>query len=302
MVDFLNRMLDDVCLKLPQLLAGRSKLSASGGLSLSKYANALPHLVQFLAQSSIYTHSRPAEPRLSPPRQQLGDRVLGLGSWWRSRRPAAKEPSGYNSGTGGSREGIEGQMPDKDSVGSKPIQLALKSLECTWEKDVPYLTADTHALLTIAELRLIENAARVCDSEAHSSCSESPHQLVPNAPHIQQNGNGSIRVLCHYRDTSDNTVVDIPMNGGKGNLKQKLEGPDLLELRARYSRVLFRAGVQLSNHSTNRIQIDPSVLKDLLKCIREAFSCARLNPEGKAVSAPIIQNPRASSYLLSVQC
>jgi hypothetical protein len=59
-INFMDNEFDDICKRLPELLrGGKSQISARLGLSLAKYANALPQLAQFFEHKKQTMH-RPA--------------------------------------------------------------------------------------------------------------------------------------------------------------------------------------------------------------------------------------------------
>lgn len=149
-----------------------------------------------------------------------------------------------------------------------PSQTALAALDFAWSNDRPYYTADTYALLTAAELRLTAITASYY-------CLEQPDPAgAPLSSPRFDAGNSNA-------SNQGWSLVDV--------MEVAAERMPLSDLRARFSRALFRGTLELKYYVDGSIHIRKDALVNLLKSITLGFSCPALNP-----SAPLSTHQRQS--------
>lgn len=127
----------------------------------------------------------------------------------------------------------------------------------------------THALLTLAELRLVKDSAQV-----HYA----PERLETSS---SQKSSVSVGRVNDHSTMPRSTSMDITESRNFNWTILEINpsiGESLFNLRARYSRVLFRIAVQISNYSTGHIHIGADILIKLLESLKEEFQCPSLNP------------------------
>ncbi|KAG9121539.1 hypothetical protein FRC07_002455, partial [Ceratobasidium sp. 392] len=152
-----------------------------------------------------------------------------------------------------------------------PARSAFVALDAIWRNECPELHPNSYAILTSADLRVIEAVALTQYSK----------QDPPTIYHTTQHTNNTTEPLPehsaigigHFLDPQPVASMQPTREGAGGT-----EKIPLTELRARYSRTLFRAAFCLSFHNSGRAPINRYPLKHLLDSLCLVAQCVDLNP------------------------
>ncbi|KAF8598585.1 hypothetical protein BDV93DRAFT_335584 [Ceratobasidium sp. AG-I] len=153
-----------------------------------------------------------------------------------------------------------------------PSKTALDALDSVLQDDCPPFTADAYAWITAAELRLvtaITGAIHDHEESVSSKADDGGETLSRSTPAE------AVTIDAGFKPATDITLFD---------------------LRARYSRALTRASIQMVFHSDGRAPMSAFSLIHLLESIREAARCSALNPP-TSLSTHHLQDSQNASIL-----
>ncbi|KAG9123844.1 hypothetical protein FRC07_013788 [Ceratobasidium sp. 392] len=150
-------------------------------------------------------------------------------------------------------------------------RLALASLDSIWSNDCPELHPDSYAMLVGADLRVIEAIVSIQHSEHNV-------QATSNATsHV----NEISEALSKHSSIQIDSPFDPPPAAITGPTRETSNSKQvsLVELRARYSRMLSRASFCLIYHNDGQAPIGSHSITYLLDSMHLASQCAILNPK-----------------------
>jgi hypothetical protein len=167
---------------------------------------------------------------------------------------------------------------------------SLNALDEVWNESTPPFSPEAYANLTAAELRLVE---AVADELVTAQPSSSNYEGSENLQSLQNEDNMQHKGAC--KGVSDATATQNATNDSSGPrpLETAIDvrasdhaPPEVLSealasypnLRARYSRSLFRASIQLYYHVAELAPIGNYPLVNLLEAIHCAARNVTLNP------------------------
>ncbi|KAG8773558.1 hypothetical protein FRC12_002466 [Ceratobasidium sp. 428] len=157
-------------------------------------------------------------------------------------------------------------------VFKSPGQSALAALDSVWSNDCPELHPDSYAMLIGVELRVLEALILAYRLQQDAPTMEHETQHVAEASdYSPKHSLIQVDFLPNYQLVANAAPV-------QETARTNNQIPQF-ELRARYSRALFRAAFCLSFHNNGRILINSYPLEYLLDSLLLAAQCAELNPE-----------------------
>ncbi|KAG9121745.1 hypothetical protein FRC07_002166, partial [Ceratobasidium sp. 392] len=148
--------------------------------------------------------------------------------------------------------------------------ISFAALDSIWSNDCPELHPDSYAMLASADLRVIG--------------------LTTLAQHSNQDASTTRITMQHGKSTSESLLqhsaiqIDCSLDSQSISDTEFVEEADglvkipLIELRARYSRTLFRVSLCLSFHNNGRAPIGPYPLAHLLDSIYVLSQYTDINP------------------------
>ncbi|KAG9123089.1 hypothetical protein FRC07_000240 [Ceratobasidium sp. 392] len=151
-----------------------------------------------------------------------------------------------------------------------PAQSAFAALDSIWSNDCPELHPDSYAMLASADLRVIGlvTLAQHSNQDASTIRITTQHAKSISKSLLQYS---AIQIDCSLDSQSIANAESTEEADGKVKIP-------LIELRARYSRALFRVTLCLSFHNNGRAPIGQYPLAHLLDSICAVSQYTDLNP------------------------
>ncbi|KAG8699193.1 hypothetical protein FRC09_006769 [Ceratobasidium sp. 395] len=155
-------------------------------------------------------------------------------------------------------------------VSKSPGQSALIALDSVWSDDCPELHPNSYAMLIGAELRVLEAVMLAYHPRDTPTIEHKTREVAEAFDPPPKHSSIPVDYL-----PNNQLVINTEPTQEIARMKKTSQ----FELRARYSRTLFRAGLCLRFHNDGRILINSYLLEYLLNSLRIVTRCPELNPE-----------------------
>ncbi|CAE6420605.1 unnamed protein product [Rhizoctonia solani] len=213
--NLLENLFMDACAELPNLLVTEDReIPASRGMLISKHANALPRLVALL---NTYSAHSPPEGILRSAARKVWDYITTIKPIKDNVTDLPLHGPGTDDRAGDSGAGTDQPEESDKSEGSARIKQALISIDKTRQEHSPYLTADAHSLLVVAELRLTKAQA-----EFHAPGQAKENELFDSRARYSR-ALFRVAVLLTSYTTGQISINADPLIALLGSLKESFE-------------------------------------------------------------------------------